>query len=182
MRFLPNLITLLRILLIVPFLGQLHQADYGLALLLFVVAGLSDGIDGFLARHFGWTSRLGAILDPMADKLLMLSAYLALGILQVLPWWLVGLVLLRDAVIVSGALAYHLRFGVYEMAPLLASKVNTACQILLIVLSLFALWQGGIPPVWLEGLGYLVALTTLISGTVYVWVWSHRALIQRRGT
>lgn len=181
MRYLPNLITLLRILLIVPFLGQLHQADYGFALLLFVVAGLSDGVDGFLAKRFGWTSRLGAILDPMADKLLMVAAYLALGILHVLPWWLVGLVLLRDAVIVAGALAYHLLFGVYEMQPLLASKVNTASQILLVVLALFALWQGGIPTLWLEGLGYLVAVTTVLSGVVYVWVWSGRAMVQRRG-
>lgn len=181
MRYLPNLITLLRILLIVPFLGQLHQTNFGLALLLFTVAGVSDGVDGFLAKRFGWTSRLGAILDPLADKLLMLSAYLALGILNVLPWWLVGLVLLRDAIIVGGALTYHMLFGVYEMAPLLTSKLNTACQILLVVLALFALWQGGARPPWLAGLGYVVAFTTVVSGAVYVWVWTRRALAQRRG-
>lgn len=181
LSFLPNLITGLRILLIPPFLWLLLQGNHGSALILFVLAGLSDGVDGFLAKRYGWRSRLGAVLDPLADKLLMLCAYLALGRLGALPWWLVGIVLLRDGVIVAGALAYYRLFGVYEMEPLLVSKLNTALQIALVLMVLWALAFGGVPPTLLHWLVYAVGLTTLASGSAYVWVWSRRALLKRNG-
>lgn len=176
LRFLPNLITGLRILLIPPFLAVLWQGNYGGALILFVLAGLSDGVDGFLAKRYGWHSRLGAVLDPLADKLLMLCAYLALGWLEMLPWWLVGMVLLRDAIIVAGALAYFRLLGAYEMEPLLVSKLNTLMQIMLVLAVLLALWSGDLPLSLLHWLIYVVGLTTLASGSAYVWVWSRRAL------
>lgn len=176
LRSLPNLITGLRLLLIPPFLWALLQGAHGTALLLFVVAGISDALDGFLARRFYWHSRLGAVLDPVADKLLMLSAYVGLGSLGALPWWLVGMVVLRDAIIVAGALAYHRLFGAYEMEPLLASKLNTLMQIVLVLAVLLGLWQAGMPPALVPVLVYVVGLTTLASGSAYVWVWSRRAL------
>lgn len=176
LSFLPNLITGLRILLIPPFLWQLLQGNHGSALALFVLAGLSDGLDGFLAKHYGWRSRLGAVLDPLADKLLMLCAYLALGWLGALPWWLVGMVLLRDGVIVAGALAYYRLFGAYEMEPLRVSKLNTVLQITLVFVVLLALWQGDVPSAVLDGLVWLVGAFTLFSGMAYVWIWSRRAL------
>jgi cardiolipin synthase len=175
LRFLPNLITGLRILLIPPFLWLLLQGNPGGALALFVLAGASDGIDGFLAKHYNWHSRLGGVLDPLADKLLMLSAYLALGALGALPWWLAGMVLLRDGIIVAGALTYYRLFGAYEMEPLLVSKVNTLLQIVLVGAVLLALWRGGVPQGLLYGLTYLVGLATLASGSAYVWIWSRRA-------
>ncbi len=180
LRFLPNLITGLRILFIPPFLWFLLRGGYGPAFALFVLAGASDGVDGFLARRYGWRSRLGTVLDPLADKLMMLCACLGLGWLGALPWWLVAMVLLRDAVIVAGALAYHRLFGAYEMEPLPASKLNTVCQIALVTVVLFGLWRGGLPEGLVPLLIALVALTTLASGTAYVWVWSRRALRRER--
>lgn len=179
LRFLPNLITGLRILLILPFLWLLLRGSHGAALMLFVLAGVSDALDGFLAKRYGWRSRLGAILDPAADKLLMLCTYLALGWLAALPWWLVAMVLLRDGIIVAGALAYYRLFGVYEMEPMLVSKLNTALQIALVLAVLWASWHGGVAPALLHWLIYLVGLTTLASGSAYVWVWSRRALAER---
>jgi cardiolipin synthase len=91
-RDIPNLITGLRILLVAPFLWLLLEEHYGAALLLFVIAGISDALDGFLAKYYGWTSELGGLLDPIADKLLLMGAILALGWLNELPGWLVMLV------------------------------------------------------------------------------------------
>lgn len=180
MRSLPNLITFLRILLVVPFVWALLHGGSGQALLLFAVAGASDGLDGFLAKRFGWTSRLGAVLDPVADKLLLLAAYLTLGWLGQLPTWLVGLVVLRDVVIVGGAVAYYRLFGEYDMEPLLLSKFNTVCQIGLAVLVLLLTWRHEAGDTLISAGSYLVAVTTLSSGVAYVWVWTRRALGQRR--
>lgn len=176
MRFLPNLITIIRILLTAPFAWALLHGNYGLSLLLFTVAGISDGLDGFLAKHFGWISRLGAILDPLADKLLLISGFVCLGWLHLLPWWLVGLVLLRDLVIVSGAVAYYFVVGRFDMEPLLSSKLNTFSQIVLVVLVLWSAWSGGIPSFWRSLMTYWVVATTVVSGTIYVWIWTRRAL------
>lgn len=176
LSFLPNLITGLRILLIPPFLWLLLQGQHGGALALFVLAGVSDGVDGYLAKHYGWRSRLGAVLDPLADKLLMLCACLALGWLGALPWWLVGMVLLRDGIIVAGALAYYRLFGACEMEPLRISKLNTVMQITLVLTVLLDLWHGVVSPLLLDGLVWLVGALTLISGMAYVWIWSRRAL------
>lgn len=182
LHLLPNLITGLRILLIPPFLWLLLQGCYGGALALFVLAGASDGVDGFLAKRYGWRSPLGAVLDPLADKLLMLCAYLALGWLAALPWWLVGMVVVRDGIIVAGALTYYRLFGAYEMEPLLASKLNTVLQIMLVLTVLWGLWQGGVPLALLHVLIGLVGLATLVSGSAYVWLWSRRALEEGRNT
>ncbi len=180
MRSLPNLITVLRILLIYPFVLSLLHGEAGTALLLFAVAGISDGLDGFLAKRFGWTSRLGAVLDPVADKMLLLAAYLTLGWMALLPLWLLVLVVLRDVVIVGGAVAYYRLFGAYDMQPLLISKFNTVCQVALVVLVLAVVWHAGVEPRLLAWAGYVVAATTLASGAAYVWVWTRRALSQRR--
>ncbi len=176
MRFLPNLITILRILLTAPFVWTLLHGHYGVALALFVVAGVSDGVDGFLAKHFDWISRLGAILDPIADKLLLISAYLSLGWLHRLPWWLVALVLLRDLVIVVGAAAYYFVVGRFAMAPLVSSKINTFAQIVLVVMVLWGAWHGGLAASWRGLAEYGVVATTLFSGSAYVLTWSRRAL------
>ena len=171
----PSLITGLRILLVLPVLMALFQGYYGWVLGLFALAGISDGLDGFLARHYGWHSRLGAIVDPIADKLLMVALYLGLGILAHLPWWLVALVIGRDLVIVGGALSYYALIGRFDMEPTLVSKLNTVLQILLVLLVVVGLWGYGLAPWALQGLIALVTLSTLASGVNYVWVWSRRA-------
>ena len=180
-RDIPNLITLFRIVLVVPVVLALLAEHYLLALLLAVVAGLSDGIDGWLARRFDWHSRLGAILDPIADKLLLVSCYLSLGWVGVLPSWLVVLVIGRDLVILTGAVAYHLLIGRLQVEPTLISKLNTFFQIVLVVAVMISLGLYPLTPSLLQTLLYAVAVSTIISGSHYVWVWSRRALASWHG-
>ena len=117
MRHLPNLISFLRIALVAPLIVLLLDADFEAALWIALAAGVSDALDGFLARHFGWRSRLGSLLDPAADKLLLVAAYLCLAQIGQVAWALALLVLARDAVIVLGALAYHHVVGKFDAQP-----------------------------------------------------------------
>jgi cardiolipin synthase len=172
----PNVITALRIVLVAPILWLLLQASYGEALLLFLIAGLSDGVDGFLAKRFNWTSRLGGILDPMADKLLLMGAILVLGWQGDLPIWLVAMVIFRDVVIVIGAISYHFLIEPVEPTPLLVSKLNTLMQIVLVIVVLFHKGVIGLPESLVNALVYCAALTTLLSGAAYVKGWGERAL------
>lgn len=173
-RNIPNIISTIRIVLIVPFVVLILKREFGWALVLFFVAGASDGIDGFLAKRYQWTSRLGSILDPLADKLLLVSSFVTLGWLGVLPVWLVVAVLLRDTVIVSGALAYHLIVGRYEMEPTIISKLNTFFQIMLILSTVFSYGLYALPPQALQALVYIVMVTTVLSGFHYVYTWSKK--------
>src|SRR5690606_4985135 len=124
----PNLISVLRIILVIPVVWALIAGDFFTALVLFSVAGFSDALDGFLAKHYHWQSRLGSILDPLADKLLLVASFATLTWLGLLPYWLLWMVLGRDVLIVVGALAYHYIVGKFELLPLWSSKVNTAFQ------------------------------------------------------
>ncbi len=174
-RDIPNLITSLRILLVPPFLWLLLQERYGAALLLFTVAGVSDALDGFLAKHYGWTSELGGLLDPLADKLLLIGAILALGWLRELPVWLVALVILRDVVIVTGAVSYHLMVERVQASPLLISKLNTLMQLTMVFVVIVHYGMMTLPSWLLTGWIYVTALTTVWSGAAYVWQWGQRA-------
>lgn len=174
-RDIPNLITSLRILLVPPFLWLLLQERYGAALLLFTVAGVSDALDGFLAKHYGWTSELGGLLDPLADKLLLIGAILALGWLRELPVWLVALVILRDVVIVTGAVGYHLMVERVQASPLLISKLNTLMQLTMVFVVIVHYGMMTLPSWLLTGWIYVTALTTVWSGAAYVWQWGQRA-------
>jgi len=136
-RDIPNIISIIRILLVLPFVVLILRQEFTWALVLFFVAGVSDGIDGYLAKHNNWTSRLGSILDPLADKLLLVSSFITLGWLNILPVWLVAAVLLRDLAIISGGLAYHVLVGRYEMEPTIVSKLNTFFQIMLVLSTVF---------------------------------------------
>lgn len=153
----------------------LGRGEYGLVLLLFALAGISDGLDGYLARRYGWQSRLGSLLDPLGDKFLLVGVYLIFGWDGLLPWWLVALVILRDAVIVGGALAYRHVCRELTMEPTLISKLNTALQILLGLLVIAGAMRGGLVPWLINGMIGLVAVTTLWSGIDYVLRWSARA-------
>ena len=107
----PNLISILRILLVIPVIAALMDHQFGLAMVLFAIAGISDALDGFLAKHYHWESRLGSILDPLADKLLLVASFATLTWLGFLPSWLLWLVLGRDIMIVFGVLSYHYLFN-----------------------------------------------------------------------
>ncbi len=172
----PNVISVGRIVLVFPVVWALLNYRFEVALALFFVAGASDGLDGFLAKHYRWQSELGGVLDPLADKFLLISTYLCLGWLGELPWWLVGLVLLRDVVIVVGAVVYNFRIAKFHARPLLISKLNTLLQIVLALLAVIDLGVYALPDGLLRGLVWLVAFTTLASGIIYVTRWGRLAI------
>jgi cardiolipin synthase len=178
---LPNIITIIRFLLVPPVVLLLLDGRYGAALLVFAAAGFSDALDGYLAKRYHWSSRLGAMLDPLADKLLLVSSFVSLGWLGQIPPWLVAVVILRDLVIVTGAIVYNLRIEHLEAAPSIISKLNTFAQILLVMAVMFTQAVAVVPVPWLDVLIYSVLVTTLWSGLDYVWTWGRRAWL-RRGT
>lgn len=175
LRHLPNLISAARILLVAPIVWSLLQRNFELAIWLFLIAGFSDGLDGFLAKRFGWSSRLGGILDALADKILLVSTFVCLWWLGIFPWWLVAWVLLRDLIIVIGATVYNFRIETVQPEPSLSSKLNTFLQIALAAVGVVQLGFGGVPGWLLQGLIWAVVLTVLLSGAGYVREWSRRA-------
>ncbi len=175
LRDIPNILTILRFFLTIPIAYLLLEQRYTEAMVLFFVAGLSDGLDGYLAKRFDWSSRLGSILDPLADKTLLVVTYICLGLVDIIPMWLVLLVLGRDVVIVAGGLAYYLLIGSYRMEPSWVSKTNTTLQIVLALALVFSLGVYELPPVLLLTLVYGVCVTTVLSGLDYVWTWGRKA-------
>ncbi|OZG72596.1 CDP-alcohol phosphatidyltransferase [Hahella sp. CCB-MM4] len=181
-RQLPNAITLLRIFLVAPIVFCLAREWYRDALWLFLVAGLSDGLDGFLARTFHWASRFGAITDPLADKVLLVSVFVVLTINGLLPLWLTILVFARDLIIVAGALTYHMLVGSYSIRPSVWGKLSTFAQITYVLV--VVLYYAGLPMPLLaveQGV-WIVAATSLISGAHYVTVWGRKYWLERSGT
>jgi cardiolipin synthase len=146
-------------------------------MLLFAVAASTDALDGFLAKRFGWTSRLGKFLDPLADKLLLITVFICLSFNGVVPWVLTGLVLLRDLVIVFGALTYKALFGPVNGNPTIASKINTLAQILY-CLAVVAAAGYQWPPGWIVlALGAFVLFSTCVSGIDYTLIYIRRAQV-----
>jgi cardiolipin synthase len=174
-RWIPNALTFLRILLVVPFAFALWSENYRAALVIFFTAAATDAFDGFLAREYDWRTRLGAIADPLADKALLIAAYLMLTLTGVLPYWLFWLVLGRDLLIVAGGLAYHYCIGPFEMRPSLAGKFNTLIQILVALAIIMLL--AGLPMLpWVTECGvWLVAVSAVVSGIHYLVVWGAKA-------
>jgi cardiolipin synthase len=176
LSWIPNFLTIMRLVLVVPICYLLVQEDYETALIVFFIAAFSDAIDGVIARKFGWQSRLGSILDPLADKAMLISAYVCLGWIGLLPMWLVVLVLARDLIIVIGAIAYHYVVGKYSMEPSIISKANTFFQSLLALVVVFAQVYIPLDHYVVSPLVYIAAVTTVMSGFLYVKVWSNRAV------
>lgn len=175
LAWLPNVLTVGRILAIPPLVILLFSGQYGWALAVAVVAGVSDLIDGWLARRFGWQSRFGSLADPAADKLLMLASYLTLAWLGYLPWWLFILVVGRDLVIVIGGWVYHRYFETLTAEPTQLSKFNTFCQVFLMWFVLIRLAGFPLPPEAQIGLEWMVAFMAIATLVQYVWLWSLRA-------
>jgi cardiolipin synthase len=173
---LPNFISLAR-LLAVPFAVWLILVDrHGAAFWVFVAAGVSDAVDGFLARQLGARTMLGGFLDPLADKALLMSVYITLGYRGQIETWLVILVVFRDMLIIGGAILYQTMTQALKMQPLFISKINTTLQITLAAVLLAKLGLGieddhGAVTV----LVYVVAASTLLSGAAYVGIWGWRA-------
>ncbi len=171
----PNLICLARIALVWPIVNALLTGRYVLALVLVAVAGISDSVDGFLAKRFNWRSRVGGLLDPLADKLLLVATFVTLTSTGLVPMWLTAVVILRDLVIVSGGLIYQTVFGPLYPEPSPVSKLNTGVQ-LFFLCAVIANRGLDLPPaevlIWS---GAAVLVTATVSGLDYVVRWSLKA-------
>lgn len=165
---LPNVITFARLCAVPVSVWLVMRQHFDLAFALFAAAGLSDAVDGWLARRQGGTA-LGAILDPAADKALLVCMYITLAAVGVLPDWLAILVVFRDLVIVGGLLVLWLLGQPVRVRPLWVSKLNTALQLSLVAVALALAGFGPRVPGVLDALVWVVAGTTLVSGAAYVW-------------
>lgn len=174
--FIPNAITLTRMALAAPLAWLITHGEHEAALAVAVVAGISDGLDGFLAKRYHWESRLGGLLDPAADKLTLFGAVVGLAGAGDLPWWLAGLIIGRDVVIVVGAVAYNSLIEPLKASPTRLSKLTTFAQLVLVSLALvLELRDAWLPSVLLEGWTWICAALTSMSGMDYVVTWSAKA-------
>jgi cardiolipin synthase len=167
----PNIITVFRIFLVPVVVWLIISGQLQWAFFVFALAGISDGLDGYLAKRFGWTTELGAYLDPLADKLLLVSIYVVLGLADHLPVWLVIAVVSRDVLIVGAVLLSWILGRPVEMRPLLISKANTVCQIMLAALVLVDL---GLSLGWEALTAQLIWVTgtlTILSAALYLHTW-----------
>lgn len=176
LKHIPNALTLIRLGLIVPFLMYLYHHEYAYAFYTFIIAGFTDGLDGWLARHFHWQSTFGSFVDPMADKLLVASSFISLALIGSLPWWLVILVFLRDLSISIGVLVWYWCIQrKLDFVPTLLSKFNTTFQLVLVTLCLFELAYFKFPHYIVSTLIYLTAFTTATTYIDYFWTWGRKA-------
>jgi cardiolipin synthase len=176
----PNIITMARLLLVPALLYFLAQSGYLSALLVFLSAGLSDALDGYLARRLNQFTQFGAILDPVADKLMLVSALVMLTWLGFVPWQFTATLLTRDLVIIAGAFAYRMRAGKLEMTPTWLGKTHIALMFALLVLVMGD--AAGVVSIAaaLPALFGLTLASGIASGAHYVWVWGRKAMGLRR--
>lgn len=167
----PNIISIARLLATPITLYLILQSAFKPAFLLFVAAGVSDAVDGYIAKRWNQTTRLGAFLDPLADKVLLVGVYVALGVVGQLPTWLVILVVFRDVLIVGGVLLLLVLDTSSRVRPHFVSKANTALQLALAATVLADLAVSIDFSAISTVLIYVVSLTTLLSGAVYLVGW-----------
>lgn len=168
----PNLVTFGRLCAVPLAFWLVLEHRLELAFFLFVAAGVSDAIDGWLARRYGGNF-IGALLDPVADKALLVTMYVTLAVVRELPDWLAILVVFRDLLIVGGVIVLAISGQPVTIRPLYVSKLNTVLQIVLISATLFLVGFDLVAPLLLETLIWTVAFSTLVSGAAYVWVFAH---------
>ena len=180
MSHIPNIITVLRILLVLPTTWLLWSERYQDAFILMAVAGVSDALDGFLARRFNWMSKLGATLDPLADKFLVAATFIVFTLQGHIPLWVALIVLLRDFFIIGGAGVYKMLYEEVVISPTFVSKANTATQIVVLLMLMMSFLE--IPQIsqlayhivapW--GF-YLLAILGIWSGVDYIATWGSKA-------
>jgi cardiolipin synthase len=177
----PNIITLGRILLVPIIVWAIASSEMEIAFAIFIIAGVSDAVDGFLAKRFNMTSELGALLDPLADKALLVSIYVALGIWGAIPRWIVILVVSRDIMIVAAVIVSWLFGRPIPMKPLMVSKLNTVAQVAFAALVLAALGFGFKPRPYDVILMGFVAIFSLVSVSLYLVEWvRHMSTIEAK--
>ena len=176
----PNIITLGRILLVPIIIWAIASNQMEIAFAIFVIAGVSDAVDGFLAKRFNMSSELGALLDPLADKALLVSIYVALGIWGAVPRWLVILVVSRDIMIVGAVIVSWVFGRPIPMKPLMVSKLNTVAQVAFAALVLASLAFGFRSSPYEIILMAAVAILTLLSVSLYLVEWvRHMSTIEQ---
>jgi cardiolipin synthase len=165
----PNLITLLRIILVPVIVILLIQGSFFKALIVFIVAGLSDALDGFLARVLKQQTVLGAYLDPIADKALLASSFVTLSVLHIIPSWLAVVVISRDFIILLGISVLSIMSISVEIRPIFISKVTTGLQLIAVLLALSVrCLPCGFNEIWLLALYWVTAFFTILSGLNYM--------------
>ena len=173
---LPNVLTTARLILAVPVCLLILDENYPAVLWIAFIAGLSDGVDGYFARKLNALSYYGAIVDPLADKALLVSAYVAFAVVGLLPWWVTVIILIRDMLIVSGAFIYRRKFGRYKIVPSIWGKSSTAVQIVFALMLLTQQVYSVLPEFSLQVGLWLVILMTFVSGVHYVYIWGGKIL------
>jgi cardiolipin synthase len=179
---LPNTLSILRIILTVPIVIAVLKEQYFLLLFLFTFAGITDALDGWIAKHYSLQSRLGSILDPTADKILLTCTFVSLYWVDLLPLWVLLIIFARDLIIVAAAVGYFLGEMTSEsdlLEPSLISKFNTVLQILLVIYLILAQFHLELK-IWLEIAFIIVATSTTLSGADYTWLWIRRFILQER--
>lgn len=166
----PNLITVIRIILAPVFIIYMINDQMLYALIIFLICSLTDGIDGMVARFFNQKSNLGAYLDPLADKLLLVSAFVTLAVKQIMPAWLTVMVIARDVMILLGIFILLLNRLDFKIKPSMISKINTCFQFLLLIFLLSKDYLH-FPPKFYSAFFYLTALFTISSGLHYMYYW-----------
>ncbi len=181
LQLLPNALTLLRLLLALPVGWLILREQFAPALAIGLIAGLTDAVDGWLARRLNAYSRFGAALDPIADKTLMFVVFISLAMVGLVPWPVAAVVVVRDLVILAGATAYHGLIDELELEPTALSKSNTFVQIGYCILVLAGALFTAIPEALLVAAALMVVAVSIISGVDYVVGWSRRALAMHTG-
>lgn len=174
LKWIPNIISIFRILLILPVLLLIFRSQYQWALFLFLIAGLSDALDGYLAKHFGWRTRVGALLDPVADKLLIAGSYIALAWLNLIPFWLATIVVSRDLIIAIGVFIYSFIIEPFEGEATRISKINTFLELLFVLVILCSIAFDWPANSVITVIGSAVLVTVFISGIDYIISWIRR--------
>lgn len=171
----PNAISIARILLMFPAIWMLLDEQYGIAMIFFSIAGISDALDGFLAKRYGWQSQIGGVLDPLADKILLISVFVSLAWMGAIPWWFVIVISLRDLGVFAGGIYYNVTVEKFTAEPSLVSKLNTTMQILLVLLVVLDLWKQWVPEWILSALIFGVLVAAIWSFVGYVLKWLQKA-------
>ncbi len=171
----PNAISIFRLLLVLPIAVAIIEGEFIFSLTLFCIAGISDGLDGYLARKYGWVTAFGKIIDPLADKLLLLVTTVTLGLLGYFPMMVLFLMVAKDLAVVGGMLVYTVLAGFPEVRPITIGKVTTVLQILLIGYIMITLIAGmPVVSMFMSILVWVVVIATILDGCSYLWLWTNK--------
>ena len=181
LRHIPNGISLLRLFLVLPIALLIIEENHIGAFLLLAISGLSDGLDGFVARRYGWISAFGKVIDPLADKVMIMTTTLTLGLLGQFPMMLMVLIIVKDLTILGGFFPYTTLAGFPRIQPNFLGKGTMAAQIFLLASVLLNLvFPGTLPELFFNVLFWIVAIMTLFDGVIYLWLWTLRLVVDPR--